>query len=362
MNKLQIFLYKLKTLYYRILIFIATNHLFKIIIYFCYINFLYSIYHTIEPNTITSTFIADNDANLTNINRYAKLISIYFQQDDTKQYYGSINKENDEFLTSSFYLKYIINPEYIVEFLKTLNWSEIYKYDNETVILEYITEKYIAYFFIKEKSYYNDLITPLYIEDIKKEATTHLFNIFKDSKSVSIRTSTLINEKTIKHFLDDIDWDYYSKTADCSSRNFGYLSQLYSKYVTQNVSINYRALINYPIIQIYNFLLQNEKINVEFYTFKHLYYIHEEILIYAKKLTKFFSRNWQEVLEDNPLALVPINGAIEEHIISPQVLKAINEEYSEALKKALPTFCKIVFKSNYIIIFVSFIPIIKISW
>lgn len=102
---------------------------------------------------------------------------------------------------------------------------------------------------------------------------------------------------------------------------------------------------NYTIIQIYNFLLQNEKINIAFYTFEHLYYIHEEISIYTEKLTKFFYRNWQEVLEDNPLALVPINDALEEHIISPQVLKAINEEYSEALKKALPTFCKIVFQT-----------------
>lgn len=168
----------------------------------------------------------DNDAYLTNINRYAKLIYIYLQQDDCKQYYGSINKENNEFLTSSFYLKYIIIPEYIVEFLKTLNWSEIYKYDNKAVILKYFTEKYIDYIFIKEKSYYHDLITPLYIENIKKEAATRLFSIFKDSKNLSIRTSTLINEKTIKHFLDDIDWDYYSKTAACFSR-IGYLSQLY---------------------------------------------------------------------------------------------------------------------------------------
>ena len=97
--------------YLHFYIFLSTNKLFYLLFSIFYNNLVYFSFHYAEDLYFIYYILNMNKFLEDDIDLFSHDISIYLQQDQFKNYYGSVNRQSNSVLMASFYKNYIINIE-----------------------------------------------------------------------------------------------------------------------------------------------------------------------------------------------------------------------------------------------------------
>lgn len=318
-------------------VFLCFNKIFHIIFHICYYSLLSYIFNC-DKSIIYLIIQPNNLLFQEQIELLSNDISAYLQQDNMKQYFGSIDRKPQQVLISCYYQNYIIDIKNIENYLKTLNLDDMfYTYHHNREILKTFTLQYIEHCLSKEQEYYDALITPDYIANIKEELTEKLKTRYENSASFFIRMSPLITEDNLRLFLNKIDWVSYCKTEDCFSRRFELIMMYYSDYLIKNITVDYNKLLSYDIKTMFNIIKKHVTVEKD----------------YVKMITSMFmlslpTKYIEDILDNNTAAIVPGNNPIVGHIVTHNIAAIRAQRLAEIAEKERIAFILKVVASIYI--------------
>jgi len=165
----------------------------------------------------------------------------YITQEDSKNYYGeykiSIGGLENICLESSTY-NMIIDKNYIIEYLKTLDWKEIISTNKENMALIkiHVRDNYITYITNDQINQMVEFLRNIDLYSLKKL----IYNILKNySANLNIdyfHKLVASSDRFILDFINSINWDTYIRTLECHKQEYTVLIKVFASKI-ENIRI-----------------------------------------------------------------------------------------------------------------------------